>query len=64
MLMVSQGGSDGTGQIDISPFLVTFMAFVSGFMAEDAFARIQFAGKKIFRPPDEDGGKGPELPSI
>jgi len=49
VLMVSQGGPDGTGQIDISPFLVTFMAFVSGFMAEDAFNRIQLAGKKLFR---------------
>jgi len=49
MLMVSQGGPDGSGQIDISPFLVTFMAFVSGFMTEDAFARIQFAAQKLFR---------------
>ncbi|KXJ55038.1 MAG: hypothetical protein AXW12_11300 [Thalassospira sp. Nap_22] len=49
VLMVSQGGPDGSGQIDISPFLVTFMAFVSGFMAEDAFNRIQLAGKKLFR---------------
>jgi hypothetical protein len=49
VLMVSQGGSDGSGQIDISPYLVTFMAFVSGFMAEDAFNRIQLAGKKLFR---------------
>lgn len=54
MLMVSQGGPDGSGQIDISPFLVTFMAFVSGFMAEDAFARIQFAGQKLFRVTDRD----------
>ncbi len=52
--MVSQGGPDGSGQIDISPFLVTFMAFVSGFMAEDAFARIQLAGKKIFRSSGSD----------
>ena len=54
ILMVSQGGPDGSGQIDISPFLVTFMAFVSGFMAEDAFARIQLAGKKIFRSSGSD----------
>jgi len=62
MLMVSQGGPDGTGQIDISPFLVTFMAFVSGFMAEDAFARIQFAGKKIFRMPGGEGDHDPKKP--
>ncbi|MDG4718182.1 MULTISPECIES: hypothetical protein [Thalassospira] len=49
MLMLTQGGPDGTGQVDISPYLLTFMAFVSGFMAEDAFARIQFAGQKLFR---------------
>lgn len=65
MLMLTQGGPDGTGQVDISPYLVTFMAFVSGFMAEDAFARIQFAGKKIFRvTPDENGGKGPDIPTV
>ncbi|MBP3127849.1 hypothetical protein [Thalassospira sp. ER-Se-21-Dark] len=59
VLMVSQGGPDGSGQIDISPFLVTFMAFVSGFMAEDAFARIQAAGQKLFRVADErDPGGG------
>ncbi|MDP2698702.1 hypothetical protein [Thalassospira sp.] len=50
MLMVTQGGgSESTGKIDISPFLLTFMAFVSGFMAEDAFNRIQDAGRKLFR---------------
>lgn len=65
MLMLTQGGPDGTGQVDISPYLVTFMAFVSGFMAEDAFARIQFAGKKIFRvTADENGGKGPDIPTV
>lgn len=61
VLMVSQGGPDGSGQIDISPFLVTFMAFVSGFMAEDAFARIQAAGQKLFRVTDDHdsgGGRG------
>jgi hypothetical protein len=53
MLMLTQGGPDGTGQVDISPYLLTFIAFVSGFMAEDAFARIQLAGKKIFRATDD-----------
>ncbi|MFH1805439.1 MAG: hypothetical protein ABID63_11185 [Pseudomonadota bacterium] len=50
MLMVTQGGgAENTGEINISPFLLTFMAFVSGFMAEDAFNRIQDAGRKLFR---------------
>jgi len=53
MLMLTQGGPDGTGQVDISPYLLTFMAFVSGFMAEDAFARIQLAGQKLFRVVDD-----------
>ncbi|MHC8494527.1 hypothetical protein ACTU44_17685 [Thalassospira sp. SM2505] len=53
MLMLTQGGLDCTGQVDISPYLATFMAFVSGFMAEDAFARVQFAGKKLFRVADD-----------
>ncbi|WP_206927947.1 hypothetical protein [Thalassospira povalilytica] len=47
MLMLSQGGSDGTGQVDISPYLLTFKVFVSDFMAEDAFASTQFAGQKL-----------------
>ncbi len=60
MLMLTQGGADGSGQVDISPYLVTFMAFVSGFMAEDAFNRIQLAGKKIFRvQPGNDDTMGP-----
>ena len=47
--MLSQGGPDGGRQVDISPYLVTFMAFVSGSMAEDAFNPIQDAGRKLFR---------------
>ncbi|WP_417814006.1 hypothetical protein [Thalassospira alkalitolerans] len=55
MLMVTQGGPEGSANIEISPFLVTFMAFVSGFMAEDAFSKIQDAGRKIFKIRDDDG---------
>lgn len=55
MLMVTQGGPDGSGNIEISAFLVTFMAFVSGFMAEDAFNKIQDAGRKLFRVGGDDG---------
>ncbi|WP_404425503.1 hypothetical protein [Thalassospira australica] len=55
MLMVTQGGPDGSGNIEISAFLLTFMAFVSGFMAEDAFNKIQDAGRKLFRVGSDDG---------
>lgn len=55
MLMVTQGGPEGSGNIEISAFLVTFMAFVSGFMAEDAFNKIQDAGRKLFRVGGDDG---------
>ena len=53
MLMRAQGGPDGRGQVDISPYLVTFMAYISGFMAEDACNRIQDAGRKLFRADSE-----------
>lgn len=46
MLMFSTGGSNGSAEI--SPYMVAFLAFVSGFMAEDAFKNIQRAGQKIF----------------
>tara|TARA_E500000318_G_C3558996_1_gene212484 strand:+ start:220 stop:531 length:312 start_codon:yes stop_codon:yes gene_type:complete len=49
MLMLPQSGANGSGQVDISPYLVVFMAFVSGFMVKDAFNRIQDAGRKLFR---------------
>ncbi|MBX2831348.1 MAG: hypothetical protein KTR23_09240 [Rhodospirillales bacterium] len=65
MLMLTQGGPDGSGQVDISPYLVTFMAFVSGFMAEDAFNRIQLAGKKLFNTqPGDKGNIGPGEPGL
>jgi hypothetical protein len=48
MLMMAQG-AEASSAIEISPYLVTFMAFVSGFMAEDAFNRIQDAGRKLFK---------------
>ena len=58
MLMLTQGGPNGSGQVDISPYLVTFMAFVSGFMAKDAFSKIQDAGHKIFKIRDNDDTSG------
>lgn len=56
MLMFSTGGSNGSAEI--SPYMVAFLAFVSGFMAEDAFKNIQRAGQKIFT--GGDGKKEPE----
>jgi hypothetical protein len=51
MLALTQGGGS-TNEVELSPYTVAFIAFVSGFMAEDAFGRIQSAGKKIFQSDD------------
>lgn len=51
MLMFTEGSSATRGQIQLSPYLVAFIAFVSGFMAEQAFKRIQIAGENIFQSP-------------
>jgi len=48
MLALTQGGGGGTG-VELSPYTVAFVAFLSGFMAEDAFAAIQAAGKRLFK---------------
>ena len=50
MLMLTQGGPSLENEVELSPYLVAFIAFVSGFMAEDAFARVQEAGKSMFGP--------------
>ncbi|MEL6449669.1 MAG: hypothetical protein AAFQ19_00295 [Pseudomonadota bacterium] len=47
MLALTQGGGSGN-EVELSPYTVAFVAFLSGFMAEDAFASIQAAGKRIF----------------
>lgn len=47
MLALTQGGG-GQNEVELSPYTVAFIAFLSGFMAEDAFASIQAAGKRIF----------------
>ena len=46
MLMLS-GGSGQTDNQELSPYLVAAIAFVSGFLAEDAFQRIQTAGRNL-----------------
>ncbi|WP_415402706.1 hypothetical protein [Tateyamaria sp. SN3-11] len=62
MLALTQGGGMGN-EVELSPYTVAFIAFLSGFMAEDAFASIQSAGKRIFKRdvPEENGTvKAPE----
>ncbi|APX11648.1 hypothetical protein [Tateyamaria omphalii] len=58
MLALTQG-SGPTNDVELSPYTVAFIAFLSGFMAEDAFASIQAAGKRIFKPdtPADNDGK-------
>ena len=47
MLALTQG-SGSQSAVELSPYTVAFVAFLSGFMAEDAFGAIQAAGKRIF----------------
>lgn len=54
MLALTQGGGAGGDSVELSPYTVAFVAFLSGFMAEDAFASIQAAGKRIFNTEDKD----------
>lgn len=56
MLALTQG-SGPANDVELSPYTVAFIAFLSGFMAEDAFASIQSAGKRIFKP-DPPAGQG------
>ncbi|GGX61778.1 hypothetical protein GCM10007385_33590 [Tateyamaria omphalii] len=49
MLALTQG-SGPANDVELTPYTVAFIAFLSGFMAEDAFASIQSAGKRIFKP--------------
>jgi len=52
MLALTQGGG-ADNNVELSPYTVAFIAFLSGFMAEDAFASIQSSGKRIFNAEDE-----------
>ena len=60
MLALTQGSGAQTG-VELSPYTVAFIAFLSGFMAEDAFGSIQSAGKRIFTR-DADPPQGPDDP--
>ncbi|MEM6759624.1 MAG: hypothetical protein AAF601_09130 [Pseudomonadota bacterium] len=59
MLALTQGGG-ATSDVELSPYTVAFVAFLSGFMAEDAFASIQQAGKNIFKTGDDQNGAKPD----
>ena len=53
MLALTQGGGAADNSVELSPYTVAFIAFLSGFMAEDAFASIQSSGKRIFNAEDD-----------
>lgn len=59
MLALTQGGGSAN-DVELSPYTVAFVAFLSGFMAEDAFAAIQAAGKRIFNTEEKDDDKTEE----
>jgi len=70
MLALTQGGGS-VNNVELSPYTVAFVAFLSGFMAEDAFASIQAAGKRIFNTQEDEAEKppdhapsGPNLPVV
>jgi hypothetical protein len=48
ILTAQNSGAPGTGAIELSPYFVAFLAFISGFLADDAFARLAAGGRKLF----------------
>jgi len=58
--MLTPGSAGAAGHVELSPYMVAFIAFVSGFMAEDAFYRIQMAGKNLFQFKGENDEEGNE----
>jgi hypothetical protein len=51
-LTAQNSGTPGAGAIELSPYFVAFLAFISGFMADDAFARLAAGGRKLFEIED------------
>lgn len=47
-MLVLTNGTGSSRSAEISPYTVAFIAFLSGFMAEHAFIRIQKTGKELF----------------
>ncbi|MEP3047540.1 MAG: hypothetical protein ABJL55_11400 [Roseibium sp.] len=52
MLMLTQGGAGQEKGVELSPYMVAFIAFLSGFMAENAFEKIEEAGQRFFKAGD------------
>jgi hypothetical protein len=49
LLVLTNGTTSSGGAIEtMSPYMLCLLGFVSGFLAEDAFGRIEKEGKKIF----------------
>jgi hypothetical protein len=64
ILTAQNAGASSAGAIELSPYFVAFLAFISGFLADDAFARLAAGGRKLFEireslrePQDEERGK-------
>jgi hypothetical protein len=48
ILTAQNASAPGAGAIELSPYFVAFLAFISGFLADDAFARLAASGRKLF----------------
>ena len=59
LLMLTQGGESKPDTLQLSPYLVAFLAFVSGFKAEDAFEKIHEFGNRTFGGQNGDGSPPP-----
>ncbi len=50
LVLTAQSGKALTsGSIELSPYFVAFLAFISGFLADDAFVRLTKAGQALFQ---------------
>lgn len=54
ILTTQSSSAAGAGAIELSPYFVAFLAFISGFLADDAFRRLATAGRKLFETSDEN----------
>jgi hypothetical protein len=52
VLTAQTASTAGVGAIELSPYFVAFLAFISGFLADDAFARLAHLGRKLFEIKD------------
>jgi hypothetical protein len=56
VLSAQSGKLVNLGSLELSPYFVAFLAFISGFLADDAFAKITKTGRSILQTADK--GKG------